>query len=127
MILVDTNAWVFWLMGRGLGKRAERAMARSSERGLLPLCIWELAQLSSRGRIRLARPLEEIVDDLLRDGRTVLVPMSPAVAMEAARLPEGVGRDPVDRFLVATALELECAIVTKDERLRGQDLVPTIW
>ena len=53
--------------------------------------------------------------------------MTPIVAAIFARIPEGVGRDPVDRIIVATARTEGLPLVTHDARLRRSPLVETVW
>lgn len=45
--------------------------------------------------------------------------VSPAVAMAAGRISGEVLADPMDRFLVATAHEIEATLLTADERILG--------
>jgi PIN domain nuclease of toxin-antitoxin system len=46
--------------------------------------------------------------------------------MEAGLLPDFHG-DPVDRIIIATALELRVRLATRDERIRAAKQVESIW
>lgn len=59
--------------------------------------------------------------------RVELLPLSPAVAALSATLPAGFPGDPADRLIVATASIERAALVTRDERIAGASIVPTIW
>ena len=43
--------------------------------------------------------------------------VSPAIAVEAGRIPRDVLADPMDRLLAATAREMEATLLTADARM----------
>ena len=43
--------------------------------------------------------------------------LSPAIAIDAGRIPRDVLADPMDRLLVATAREMEATLLTADARI----------
>jgi len=43
--------------------------------------------------------------------------LSPAIAIDAGRIPPGVLADSMDRLLVATAREMEATLLTADARI----------
>lgn len=55
-----------------------------------------------------------------------LIPITPEIAVRAYTLPEPFHRDPADRILVATALELSCPLLTSDRRIVEYPHVTTI-
>jgi PIN domain nuclease of toxin-antitoxin system len=55
-----------------------------------------------------------------------IVPVSPRIAAEVARLPETFHRDPADRIIVATSRAQRIAVLTHDERIRRSRLV-SLW
>jgi PIN domain nuclease of toxin-antitoxin system len=56
-----------------------------------------------------------------------LAPLSAEIAVRSTTLGREFHGDPADRLIVATALELNAALVTKDARLRSWGRVVTIW
>ncbi len=56
-----------------------------------------------------------------------LLPLTPAIATMAARLPAPFHGDPADRMIAATCLKIEAALVTKDAELRRWRYRKTIW
>jgi len=119
-LLLDTH---IWLWSRGQTARITPAVLAAIENGenelwLSPLSIWELSNLVEKGRIILGSELEDWLETAM-----ARVPMREAsltyeVAIETrrVRLPH---RDPVDRFLVATARVYDLTLVTADARLLG--------
>jgi PIN domain nuclease of toxin-antitoxin system len=79
--------------------------------------VWEIAQLVSVGRINLDRPVEDWVERLADRPGLEIIPLSHHAAIGAYRLHDLAHRDPADRLLIASAIELACPLVTHDERI----------
>ena len=127
MIVLDTHAWI-WLASdpARLGGAARKAIGRERSRGIAAISCWEVAMLAARGRIELDRDPITWMDDSLRAEDIELFPLTPAVAVASAQLGAFRG-DPADRMIVATALTHGAVLITKDERIREQGLVKTLW
>jgi PIN domain nuclease of toxin-antitoxin system len=79
--------------------------------------VWEIALLVDIGRIELDLPIEAWIARFL--GRPGIEP-APLGCRPAARSYQShhlEHRDPADRLLIATAIELACPLVTYDERI----------
>jgi len=96
--------------------RRDRLAARGSVR-VHPLSVWELGMLVQKGRLSLAGPVERWVEEALAVEGVTLTPLTAAMALEAASLPDPFPGDPVDRMLVATARLLGATLVTADRRI----------
>ena len=59
--------------------------------------------------------------------RIELLPLTPDVAAEAARLPEAFPGDAADRLIVATATQHRARLVSRDARIRRFQGVTTVW
>ncbi|MGK3989266.1 type II toxin-antitoxin system VapC family toxin [Sorangium sp. So ce136] len=81
--------------------------------------------LAEKGRVELDRPTQRWLEDALASSGTLLLPIDPAIAALAARLP--LHGDPADRLIVATAIAAGAELVTKDHQIRSSRLVLTIW
>lgn len=103
-------------LGAGVVRRLEGA-AESGGIRIHPLSVWEVGMLVRKGRLALARPVEEWVDAALSLPGVTLLPVTSAMALEAARLPDAFPGDPVDRMLVAAARLTGAVLVTRDRRI----------
>jgi PIN domain nuclease of toxin-antitoxin system len=83
--------------------------------------FWEVEIKMAAGRLRGLDDLSEIIKNLSLE----LVPIEPADAIRAARLPRHHG-DPFDRMLIAQAQARGLTIVTHD-KIFGSYTVPVIW
>jgi PIN domain nuclease of toxin-antitoxin system len=128
-LLLDTHAWLWRLLDPDrLSADAEAAIADpESELLLSPISTWETLVLARKGRIELSpSPSEWVLDALRRSGPTA-APLSHAIALRSESLDDFASEDPADRFLVATAIELDLTLVTADGAMREFDPVDTLW
>jgi len=111
-----------------LSRPAAAAIVKAQKEGGLAVAavsLWELAMLSSCGRIQAYGTVDASVR-LLTDGISIK-PITPEVAAIAAQFPTDFPRDPADRLIAATAKSEGLALVTRDEKLRMSPLLQTIW
>ncbi|HYZ24886.1 MAG TPA: type II toxin-antitoxin system VapC family toxin [Rhodopila sp.] len=78
---------------------------------------WEIAQLVERGRITLHLPVRRWIEGLTDRFGTETISLTYEAATRAYALPDWFHRDPGDRLLIATAIELHVPLVTYDERI----------
>lgn len=127
MIVADTHAWLWWLSTKDrLSRRAVDALS-DTDVAISPLTFWEVATLAKRGRISLREPPLDWIHKSLAASRTIVLPVSTDIAVGAAMLPRNIVGDPVDRIIIATALQYRVALVTKDHKIHDAGIVETIW
>lgn len=124
MLLLDTHTWIWAVAGdaRRLGRRARGLLARAESQGAIRIAtatIFEVAALHTAGRLRLARPLEEWIDNALAGTTIRLAPLSASIAVDAGSIPRAALADPLDRVLVATARQLDATFLTNDQAILG--------
>jgi PIN domain nuclease of toxin-antitoxin system len=103
---------------------------RPSTRGLIDGCwqsggtiylsavtAWEVALLVDIGRIELDLPIEEWITRFIQRPGIDPAPLGHRAASRSYRLHHFEHRDPADRLLIATAIELGCPLVSYDERI----------
>ena len=128
-LLLDTHVWLWRLLDpERLSAPAERAISDPrSELILSPISTWETLVLARKGRVELTpSPGEWVLDALRRSGPTA-APLSHGIALRSEALDGFASEDPADRFLVATALELELALVTADGTMHEFEPLDTLW
>jgi PIN domain nuclease of toxin-antitoxin system len=103
---------------------------RSSTRELIDRCwhnggtiflsavtAWEIALLVDTGRIDLDIPVEDWIERFVGRPGIEAVPLGHRAASRAYQIHHLEHRDPADRLLIATAIDLACPLVTYDERI----------
>jgi PIN domain nuclease of toxin-antitoxin system len=79
---------------------------------------WEIALLVDTGRIRLDVAVDAWVERFLDQPGIVAAPLDYRAACRSYRFFRLEHRDPADRLLIATAIELGCPFVTYDKRIK---------
>ena len=117
-LLLDTHVWIWSLLEPArLNRRARSALrSESNELWLSSISVWELLVLVEKGRLRLASPADAWVESALEAAPLREAPVTHAIARASRRVVLADG-DPADRFIAATALVLDLALLTADARL----------
>ena len=125
--LVDTHAliWAATDMAR-LSTRAAKTMLDEGTSLLVSAATpWEIATKVLKGRLPQAKQLEENFIEAVGAAGYILLSISAAVALRAARLP-GAHGDPFDRIIAAHALAEDIPVISADTKLDGFG-VRRIW
>ena len=115
-LLVDTCALI-WL---ATGDRRLSQVARDAMRDAELLCfssisIWEIARLVKAGDLVMPVSPMRLAEMLAENYDMTEMPIGNSIAFRASALPE-IHKDPADRFIIATAMLNDCAVVTGDHR-----------
>ena len=121
MLLLDTHVMV-WLFGATGALRRETIAAidrSAADRNLhvSVMAFWELGLLVEAGRVRLTEPFADWLHRAKTQFGITVAPLTEQVAFDSTRLPGDFHRDPADRFLVATARQMDATLVTRDARI----------
>jgi PIN domain nuclease of toxin-antitoxin system len=119
-LLLDTHIWLWSLLDPArLSPKVAAALDHpDTERWLSPLSMWEALLLIERGRLDVDAPGDAWVREALERAPVIDAPVTREVAI-ASRALKSAHRDPVDRFLAATATVFELTLVTADATLIG--------
>lgn len=119
--LLDTHAWI-WLQ-EGLPGISPRIITqidearRHSNVYVSAISVWEIGNLTARGRLALESPIDEWLQMAFTAGSLQLTPLDANIALASTRLPGVIHSDPADRMLVATARTHGLTLVTHDKLL----------
>jgi PIN domain nuclease of toxin-antitoxin system len=95
-------------------------ISRAESQGVVrisPVSMFEIASLHTAGRLRLSRSPERWIRESLETPGVRTAELSSAIAIDAGSIPREALSDPVDRFLVATARQLDAIFLTSDARI----------
>lgn len=121
-LLLDTHVLLWWIDGsKKLGLRAKGAMFKSGvSLWLSAASAWELVIKFNAGRLKLGKPPEETIAQLIESGFQTL-PITVQHALAIGALPS-LHADPFDRLLVAQAQCEGLTIVTVDPAISAYDV-----
>ena len=121
LLVLDTHVWLWTLLGnREVRAETLSEMARAARKDelIIPvIAVWEVALLNAKGRIDLNGNIRDWVSEALAVPGYQLALLTPEIAVLCHNLPGDLHGDPVDRMMVATAIDLAATLVTRDEAL----------
>ncbi|HVE71067.1 MAG TPA: type II toxin-antitoxin system VapC family toxin [Thermoanaerobaculia bacterium] len=127
MIVIDTHALIWWISDpTRLSGHAREAIDRAALVCIPAITCFEVAFLAERRRIAIDSPAPDWLDEVIALPRVALMPLTIDVPAAAAKLPDPL-RDPADRLIVATALQMRVPLVTADHKIIASGVVTTIW
>jgi PIN domain nuclease of toxin-antitoxin system len=130
MILLDTHV-VIWLLGtpERLSGRARDAILQArlagEEIGYSPVSLYEIAYAVRRKRLPLISSAEDFIAAV--QTKLELIPLTAAIAVRAAELPDSFHGDPMDRIIAATAIAGNFMLITCDDRIRQANVCKVLW
>jgi len=131
MIILDTQAWLWWVHDPSrLSARAVRAIREAEQAdGMLVsvISVWEIAVKSSLGKLELSMDMDAWFRQARAYPNLVVEPVSAHDAIASTRLPGEFHRDPADRIIVALSRRTGAALVTADKLIRDYPHVVTVW
>ena len=128
--VLDTHILLNWFDVRDRLSRHQQRIIRAAnpEQPLwvTDISLWEIATLHELGRIRLQRPLQDWLESAVAPPLVRRIGISPVVATAVAELPQSFHRDPADRIIVASTRIIDGTLLTRDRRIIGAGIVPTV-
>jgi PIN domain nuclease of toxin-antitoxin system len=123
-LLLDTHIALWLDSGDDRLRLATRTLIDDCWRGggtilLSAISVWEIALLVDTGRIDLDVPVEAWVERFVERPGVEATPLGHRAAALSYRLHPFENRDPADRLLIATAIDLGCSLITYDARITG--------
>lgn len=122
LVLLDTHIWIWYVTGDTranshdfLKLMSEKISAVSVRVSIIS--VWEIGILTWKNRLTLAySPLEWVHKALALPG-TLVEPISPEIAIDSSYLVGDFHGDPADRILIATAKNLDAALISEDKNI----------
>lgn len=128
-IVLDTCALLWWSLDPDeFSPKAKAAVDRMEREkdGLTPaIAIWEIAIKVRNKKLDLGTPLDIYLKKLKQSDVVEILAVNEDVFLISVDL-EWSHRDPVDRIMVALAMEQNCPIITRDKEIR-KFYDNTIW
>ncbi len=128
MILLDTHTWLWWVQGASasLPDTVVERIRIADDVAVASVSCLEVAWLAKKGRIVLPGTVDSFFEEALDKAGLRLLPLTPTVAARSAALPD-IHRDPIDRVIVATAIEHGAELLSKDELVARYPGVHVRW
>jgi PIN domain nuclease of toxin-antitoxin system len=131
VILLDTNAWLWWtIRPEGMPARARSLADAAAGDGALAVSVvsvWEIAVKTALRKLQLGMAAREWVARATRAPGLRILPVDSDIALASAELPPPFHRDPADRLIVALARRLRAPLLTSDRKILEYPHVESRW
>ena len=131
MFVTDTHPLVWYINGdfSKISKKVRKAFDKTQTAETLiyvpAVVFWEIAILEKIGRIKLNDRFDRWADGVLTISGLQSAPLDISNIHRAVGY--GSHRDPFDNLIVATAVELDMPLITKDVSITEANLVEIYW
>lgn len=128
--LIDTHILIWFLEGDNMLSKSNRQLITDSRNDIFVsiVSLWEIAVKISIGKLTLAKPLSDIIEQLDVENIEIL-PISPKHILLVTTLPFH-HRDPFDRVIVSQAIVENMNLISADaifdDYIKGKS-VKRIW
>lgn len=131
MIVIDTHVIIWWMKNPSeLSTKARKEIAISEKKKeifISTISAWEIALLVKKGKINLGIDVDKWIELLTRIPAIHFIHVDNEIAVKSVYLPNYPNKDPADRIIVATALNLGAKLITSDRRILSYSKVQTVW
>lgn len=98
---------------------------RAQQLAISGATLYEVAWLVGQNRLSTLGGSTDLVGQVL--SRFMVVPIDSALALAAAQIPTPFHGDPMDRLIVATAIQSNLTLITADRRIFDANLCKLLW
>ena len=131
MIVLDTQAWLWWVHDPSRLSRRALADIKKTEKTdgirVSAISVWEIAVKTELGKLELPLEIHEWFRQASTYPNLIVEPLSAADAIASTQLPGSFHKDPADRIIIALARRHGVSLVTSDRLIRAYPHVKTIW
>ena len=131
MFVTDTHPLIWYSTGKHsqLSRKALTAFQKAETAETLiyvpAVVFWEIALLENLGKIRLNERFDRWADALLAKQGFEIAPLETAIIWQAVGF--NFNNDSFDKIIVATSMELDIPLITKDFAITESNLVEIYW
>ena len=131
MIVLDTQAWIWWVHDPSrLSRRAKAAVEKAEKTDgirVSVISVWEIAVKSELGKLHLPQEIDGWFRQASSYPNLVVEPVSAQDAIASTKLPGVFHKDPADRIIIAMSRRYGVELVTSDRLVRAYPHVSTVW
>lgn len=130
MILLDTNALIWWSTSpEKLSRKARKIIddtIKKEEILASSISVWEVYLLMKKNRVEFSIDVDSWLEKLESLEFVKFVPVDNKIASQSVKL-DFDNSDPADRIIIATALNIGAKLVTSDRKILDYSHVQSIW
>lgn len=119
-LTLDTHVIIWYLEGINLSPHQISVIeeARNSDTLFLSsISIWEIAMLSTKGKLNFSITMNDFLDKLTSVVGVKLIDLTPEILIESCNLINYAHKDPADRMIVASCRKIDSHLMTFDQKI----------
>ncbi len=132
MIVLDTQALIWWIDNSGkLSKKALKAIKeeKPNKESILisSISALEIYRLVKNGKLQLTTHAESWIEKIESLPFIKFIPVDNKIAALSVNLIDFLHKDPADRIIIATALNLGARLITSDKKILNYPHIRSVW
>lgn len=131
MIVLDTNVLIWWISDSGkLSGKIKKIIEEAEKKKTIyisSISVLEILTLIKKNRLNINTLANNWLDKLENLSYIHFVPVDNKIAAESVNLVDLPEKDPADRIIIATALNMGAKLVTSDRKILDYPHVQSIW
>ena len=128
MIVLDTHTLIWWVDSpQKLSKKVRKVIEEEKSILISSISTFEIYLLIKKGKLELLNNPDVWLEKIESLPFVRFIPVDNKIAAYSVNLPDFSHKDPADRIIIATALNLGAKLVTSDKRILDYKYVQTVW
>lgn len=132
MIVLDTSTLIWWVDNpQKLSKKAKKTIEeeKSKEKNILisSITTLEIYRLVKNGKLELTSHPDSWLEKIESLPAVRFIPVDNRIAVISVNLPDPLHKDPADRIIIATALNMGAKLITSDKRILNYPHIQSVW
>lgn len=131
MIVLDTNALIWWISNVDKLPQQVKKIIEEAEKEkavyISSISVLEIYNLIKKGRLGLITLPANWLDQVESLSYVHFVPIDNKIIVQSVSLLNFDYKDPADRIIIATALNLGAKLITSDKKILKYSHVQSIW
>ena len=119
-LTIDTHILIWYVEGIELSEEQVDLIETTRRNNMLfisSISVWEIVMLVNKARITLSMNLNLWIEKVLSIPGLNLIDLSVPIMLQSCELPNYIHKDPVDRFIIASARFINSHLMTADQKI----------
>lgn len=131
MIVLDTNALIRWISDpEKLSQRAKKTIGAAEKKKAIyisSISVLEIYTLVKKNKLKFNILADNWLEKVESLPYVNFVSMDNKIAVQSVNLPDPLHKDPADRIIIATALQIGAKLITSDQKILDYPYIQAVW
>lgn len=131
MIVLDTNALIRWISDpEKLSQRVKKTIEEAEKKKAIyisSISVLEIYTLVKKNKLKFNILADNWLEKVESLPYVNFVSMDNKIAVQSVNLPDPLHKDPADRIIIATALQIGAKLITSDQKILDYPHIQAVW